>query len=206
MSRSKRWARALAVAVGVVWWLSISVAIAVAALLVVIALHAMRGSALTLDFYFQLPPTAYHISSGRLGGSAAPLGVSAGQLAFGRPRFSFVLVAAAILAVTAGWWLFVLYQLRQLLTALGKGETFARENAIRLRRIGIAVLVFELARAMVIWLGGLYLQHTLVARGVSVRSHFVLDIPLILLGVLLLALAAAFTVGSELADEQALTV
>ncbi len=206
MSRSERWTRRLHVAVDVAWWLSIAVAIVVAALLVVVALHAARGGALTLDFYFQLPATAYHISSGRLGESAARVGVSGGPLGFARPRPSFVLVAAAVLAVTAVWWLFVLQQLRRLLAALGQGDTFGHQNAIRLRRIGIAVVIFELARGLVIWVGGLYLEGTLVARGVRVRSHFGLDLPVILLGLLLLALSAAFTVGSELTEEQALTV
>jgi hypothetical protein len=58
----------------------------------------------------------------------------------------------------------------------------------------------------VIWGGGLYLEHTVTARGMTVRSHFGLDVPVILLGVLLVAVAAAFSVGSELAEERALTV
>jgi hypothetical protein len=74
------------------------------------------------------------------------------------------------------------------------------------RRKGVAVVVFELARTLVIWGGGLYLEHTVTARGMTVRSHFGLDVPVILLGVLLVAVAAAFSVGSELAEERALTV
>jgi hypothetical protein len=40
----------------------------------------------------------------------------------------------------------------------------------------------------------------------SLQSHLGLDVPVILLGLMLLALAAAFRVGSELAEDQALTV
>lgn len=206
MRRSRSWAHGLGVAVDAVWWLSVAVVVVVAALLALVAVHAARGGVLTLDFYFRLPTSAYHLSSARLALSAAQVGVSSGPLGFAHPRLAFVLVAGAVLAVLAGWWLFVLYQLRRLLAALGQGETFARQNAIRLRRIGTAVVVFGLAHALVIWVGGLYLKSTLTARGVSVRSHFGLDVPLILLGLLLLALAAAFAVGSELAEEQALTV
>jgi hypothetical protein len=57
-----------------------------------------------------------------------------------------------------------------------------------------------------VWAGGIYLEHALVARGVTLRSHFALNVTVILLGVLLLVLAAAFRVGSELAADQALTV
>lgn len=206
MSRSRRWAVWLAVAVEVVWWLSLGAVGLAAGLLIVIGAHLLRGGALKVAFYFQLPSSAYHISSNQLGGSAGHVAVSTGQLGFAHPRLGFVLVSAGVLALTAGWWLFVLHQLRRLLAELRRGETFARQNAMRLRRVGFAVVAFELARALVIWGGGLYLEHTLVARGMTVRSHFGLDLPLILLGVLLLALAAAFSVGSELAEERALTV
>lgn len=206
MTRSSRWAAAVAVAVDVVWCLSLAAVVLAAVLVVVVAVHAAPGGLLKLDFYFHLPSSAYRISSGQLSDSAAQVGVSGGQLGFAHPRLSFVLVSSTVLAVAAAWWLFILYQLRRLLAALRAGETFARQNAVLMRRIGLAVVAFELARGVVVWAGGLYLEHVVVARGVSLRSHFGLDVPVILLGLLLLALAAAFGVGSELAEEQALTV
>lgn len=206
MTRSSRWAAAVAVAVDVLWCLSLAAVVLAAVLVVVVAVHAAPGGVLKLDFYFHLPSSAYRISSGQLSDSAAQVGVSGGQLGFAHPRLSFVLVSSTVLAVAAAWWLFILYQLRRLLAALRAGETFARQNAVLMRRIGLAVVAFELARGVVVWAGGLYLEHVVVARGVSLRSHFGLDVPVILLGLLLLALAAAFGVGSELAEEQALTV
>lgn len=206
MAQSRGWTRGLSLAIDAIWWLSIAATVAAATLLVVVAVHRATGGALKLDFYFQLPPSAYHIFASQLGREAAKVGVSSGQLSFARPHLSFVLIAAATLALAAGWWLFVLYQLRQLLAALRAGDTFARQNALRLRRIGGAVIAFELAHALAVWAGGLYLEHTVVARGLSLRSHFGVDVLVILIGLLLLALAAAFRVGSELADEQALTV
>ena len=75
-----------------------------------------------------------------------------------------------------------------------------------MRRIGFAVIAFELAHCLTVWGGGLYLERVVVARGVSLRSHFGIDVPVILLGLLLLALAAAFRIGFELAEDRALTV
>ena len=100
----------------------------------------------------------------------------------------------------------ILHQLRQLLASLDQGRPFARENSVRLTRIGWGVIGFELTHAVCVWLGTLYLKHVLVVRGLSVRAHFGVDVTVVLLGLLLLTLAAAFRVGSELAEEQALTV
>jgi hypothetical protein len=105
-----------------------------------------------------------------------------------------------VLAVAAAW-LFIVHQLRELLAALGARETFARRNALRLRRIGWAVIAFELGHGVAVWGGGLYLEHAVLARGVTLRAPFGIDVPVIVLGMLLLALAAAFRVGSELAAE-----
>jgi hypothetical protein len=63
--------------VSVVWWLSVAATVIGAVLLVVVAIRAMRGRALTLDFYFQLLSSAYHISSARLGGSAGGITLDA---------------------------------------------------------------------------------------------------------------------------------
>lgn len=161
---------------------------------------------LGFDFYFQLPPRAYHLVARQLSDSPARVGLSSGQLAFARPTASFVLLSGLVLAIAAAAWLFIVGQLRRLVAALRAGQPFVRENERRLRRIGVAVILFELGRAVVVWAGGMYLQHSLVAQGMSLRAHFDLDVPVILMGVVLLALAAAFRVGFELTEEQALTV
>ncbi len=206
MMRSKNQTRAAAIAIGVIWWVSLAVVVVVGGLLILVAAHAVRGGALKLDSFFELPSTAYRISAHKLSGSTATLGLSASSLSFARPRLGFVLVCAVVLAVAAGVWLYIVHQLRALLAALRAGATFASQNELRLRRVGVAVIAFELGHALAVWGGGMYLEHALVARGVVLRSHFAVNVTVILLGLLLLALAAAFRVGSELAEDQALTV
>jgi hypothetical protein len=159
-----------------------------------------------IGVYFRLPLSPYHISAGALSSSAGRIAVSSGQLSFARPRASFVLAGSIGLAVASAWWLFILHQLRRVLASLHEGEMFARHNALRLRRIAWGVIGFELTHSIAVWSGGAYLKHIVVARGVTLRSHFGVNLPVILLGLVLLALATVFRAGSELADEQALTV
>lgn len=203
---SNRWAQVTTAAIGIVWWLSLVALVAAVGMLVVVATHAAGGGALKLDSFFEVPPVAYRISGHQLSSSAATLGLSTAPLSFSRPRPAFVLVCAVVLAVAAGAWLYILHQLRGLLAALRGGATFASQNEFRLRRIGVAVIAFALGHALAVWVGGVYLEHTLIARGVSMRSHFAVNVTVILLGLLLLTLAAAFRIGSELAEDQALTV
>lgn len=196
----------LAIVITVVWWSSIAAFAIATVLLFVVAAHQTGGGALKLDFYFQLPATGYHISSHPLSEAAATVGLGSAQLGFARPRIAFVSVAGAVLAVAAAWWLYILHQLRRLVGSLDRGRTFARENSVRLTRIGWGVIGFELAHSVCVWLGTLYLKHVVVARGLIIRSHFAVDLTVLLLGLLIVALAAAFRVGTELAEEQALTV
>jgi len=77
-------------------------------------------------------------------------------LSISHPRLPFVLAGSAVLAVAAAGWLFILHQLRRLIQSIGEGEPFAARNATRLRRIGCAVIGFELARALAVWGGSLY--------------------------------------------------
>ena len=203
---SNTWARATTIAVGVVWWVSLAAVVIASGLLVLVATHLAAGGTLKLDSFFNLPSSAYRLSGPQLSSSAAALGLSTAPLSFSRPRPGFVLVSGVVLAVAASAWLYILHQLRGLLAALRAGATFVSQNELRMRRIGIAVIAFELGHALAVWAAGLYLEHTLVARGVRLRAHFALNVTVILLGLLLLVLAAAFRLGTELADDQALTV
>ena len=204
--RFKSWTRAVTAGIEVVWWVSVAAVVAGCGLLILVATHAAGGGALKLDSFFHLPSAAYRISAHTLSRSPATLGLSASSLSFARPRPGFVLVCSVVLAAAAGAWLYIVHQLRALLAALRAGATFASQNELRVRRIGVAVIAFELGHALAVWAAGVYLEHALVARGVVLRSHFSVNVTVILLGMLLLALAAAFRVGSELAEDQALTV
>ncbi len=197
---------ALRLAVDVVWWLSIAAVVLAGALVVLLATHATRSGALSVESYFQLPLSSYRLSSGGLGASTAELRNASGQLSFARPAAAFVLVGAALLAVAGAWWLTVLHQLRRLVGSVHRGEAFARGNADRIRRIGLAVVGFELLRSVAEWGGSVYLKNIVMARGLSLRSHFALNIPVLLVGLLLVVLAVAFRLGAQLQQDHDLTI
>jgi Protein of unknown function (DUF2975) len=189
-----------------VWWLSIAAIALVGTLMVLLAAHAIHSGAISVVSYLQLQPGTYKLTANQLGGSSAEIRNVSAALAFTRPRAAFVLVAGAILAVAGAWLLTVLHQLRQLVGSAQKGEMFAPANAGRIQRIGIAVIGFELVRSVAEWSGSLYLKDNVIARGLRLRSHLALNIPVLLVGLLLLVLAAAFRLGTRLQEDHDLTV
>ena len=189
-----------------VWWLSIAAIVLVGALMVLLTAHAIHSGAISVGSYLQLQPGTYQLTAHQLGGSSAEIRNVSAALAFPRPRPAFVLVAGVILAVAGAWLLTVLHQLRQLVGSAQKGEMFAPANARRIQRIGIAVIGFELVRSVAEWTGSLYLKDNVSARGLSLRSHLALNIPVLLVGLLLLVLAAAFRLGTQLQEDHNLTV
>jgi Protein of unknown function (DUF2975) len=188
------------------WWLSIAAITLVGALVVLLAAHAIHSGAISVVSYLQLRPSTYKLIANQLGGPSAEIRNVSAALAFTRPRAAFVLVAGAILAVAGAWLLTVLHQLRQLVGSAQKGEMFAPANAGRIQRIGIAVIGFELVRSVAEWAGSLYLKDNVSTRGLSLRSHLALNIPVLLVGLLLLVLAAAFRLGTQLQEDHDLTV
>jgi Protein of unknown function (DUF2975) len=189
-----------------VWWLSIAAVALVGALMVLLGAHAIHSGAISVRSYLQLQPSTYKLTANQLGRSSVELRNVSAALAFARPRAAFVLVASAILAVAGAWLLTVLHQLRQLVGSAQKGEVFAPANAVRIQRIGIAVIVFELVRSVAEWAGSLYLKDNVSARGLRLSSHWSLNIPVLLVGLLLLVLAAAFRLGTQLQEDHDLTV
>lgn len=141
------------------------------------------------------------------GGRAAALVDGVGSVRFDRlpwPELAALLVASMLRVLL---WLPVLYQLRQLLGALGAGRPFALENADRLRKLGWALILVELTLAAIRMGEGLYVAWRFRRPGLELWP-FRLDLPItaLFVGAVLLVVAEAFRRGAQLEEEQALTV
>jgi Protein of unknown function (DUF2975) len=116
-----------------------------------------------------------------------------------------VLLAASLLRLLL--WLPVLQQLRKLLGALSVGRPFVRKNADRLRKLGWALILVELALAALRMAEGLYVAWQFRRPGLELWP-FRLALPFagLFVGVAPLVAAEAFRRGAQLEEEQALTV
>ena len=115
-----------------------------------------------------------------------------------------MLLAAGMLRLLL--WLPVLQQLRRLLGALSVGRPFVRENADRLRRLGWALILVELALATLRMAEGLYVVWQFERPELELWPR--LDVPVsgLFVGAVLLVVAEAFRRGAQLEEDQALTV
>lgn len=161
--------------------------------------------ALGVDVWFNPTPVAWALEGD--GSRAARIVHGVGAVRFQRlpwPDLA-VLLAASMLRLLL--WLPVLQQLRKLLGALSVGRPFVRENADRLRKLGWALILVELALAALRMAEGLYVAWQFRRPGLELWP-FRLDLPFagLFVGVALLVAAEAFRRGAQLEEEQALTV
>jgi Protein of unknown function (DUF2975) len=161
--------------------------------------------ALGVDAWFNPTPVAWALEGD--GSRAARIVHAVGAVRFQRlpwPDLA-VLLAASMLRLLL--WLPVLQQLRKLLGALSVGRPFVRENADRLRKLGWALILVELALAALRMAEGLYVAWQFRRPGLELWP-FRLDLPVtgLFVGAALLVAAEAFRRGAQLEEEQAFTV
>ncbi len=167
-----------------------------------------REHHISLFYRFELPETQYRIEAPGLTMYDPVIVDMQGRLTFGTERawhrwFSAVRTMSILLPV-----IYVLWQLRRLLKTLRGGRPFDRENARRVRNIGLAVL---LGNTLV--QGWYYLASTLALKhiqqqGITMapRIDWELFVPVTFLGLVILVVAEFFRQGTVMAEEQSLTI
>lgn len=161
--------------------------------------------ALGVDVWFNPAPAAWVLEGD--GSRAARIVHGVGAVRFQQlpwPDLAVLLTSSMLRLLLA---LPVLQQLRRLLGALSVGRPFVRENADRLRKLGWAVILVELALSALRMAEGLYVAWQFERPGLELWP-FRLDVPVsgLFAGVVLLVVAEAFRRGAQLEEDQALTV
>jgi hypothetical protein len=161
--------------------------------------------ALGVDVWFNPTPVAWVLEGD--GSRAARIVHGVGAVRFQELPWPDLVVLLATSMLRLLLALPVLQQLRKLLGALSQGRPFVRENADRLRKLGWAVILVELALATLRMAEGLYVAWQFERPGLELWP-FRLDLPVsgLFVGAVLLVVAEAFRRGAQLEEDQALTV
>jgi Protein of unknown function (DUF2975) len=119
-------------------------------------------------------------------------------------EFLFANVAILITLMTFG--LFVFTQLRAVFRTLRAGQPFVSANVRRIRWIGVAVIVGELAWSGIVLFENRYAATHFTAAGIRFNTMPAVNAVAIIYGLIILAIAEVFREGTRLEEDQSLTV
>jgi len=160
-------------------------------------------------------PVAVRLEAQAVPAVAPSLGIEAAELRDVRgeglmkfpPPNRAILAAVALGAMAAlALVLWVLLQLRGVVRTLAAGTPFVAANAVRIRRIGYAIILGNLASFGVGHLTSTQMMRHFVAEGLSfdVRPEF--NFVALGSGLVILVLAEVFRIGTRLDEDQTMTI
>jgi|SRR5688572_382387 hypothetical protein len=185
----------------------LAVVIVITSALTVISLFVhIRGAEIDL-------PVSFHVDGRALQVNAASLGIEAqirdarGSLEFRPPRGALV-VPAVLLGVTVmlGIVLWGLGQLKDVFRTLRDGQPFVAANATRIRSVALSVIFGELARTALMFAANVYAVTHFSAIGLQFEAEPDLNLFAIIHGLIIMVIAEVFRAGTQLDEDQSLTI
>jgi hypothetical protein len=155
---------------------------------------------------FSIDPDAHPLTSLPSRLENVHLDAARGSLRFS-PRSSGVVAGGAIFLIAFfSMVIWVLGQFRAVFRTLREGHPFVADNAIRIRRIGYAVILAEIGLAALDYIGMHYTMTHFSVQGLRFEARPTLNIVGIMCGLIILVIAEVFREGTRLDEEQSLTV
>jgi hypothetical protein len=155
---------------------------------------------------FRIEPDAHPLTTLTSRVANVHLEAARGSLRFS-PRSSGVVAWGAVFLIGVfGVVIWVLGQFRAVFRTLRQGHPFVADNASRIRRIGYAVILAEIGRAALAYVGMHYTMTHFSVQGLQFEARPTLNIVGIMCGLIILVIAEVFREGTRLDEEQSLTV
>ena len=158
-------------------------------------------------------PVTVEVDAGTHRVTAPSLGIDDGQLSrlggslrFPARKGPLFIANLTILAGSLALALWVLGQLRGLFRTLRDGRPFVPSNATRVRRIGWAVILGELAWSAVMFFENYYAMTHFSAPGLSFDARLHVDVFAIISGLIILVISEVFREGTRLDEDRSLTI
>ena len=160
-------------------------------------------------------PVSFRVDTGALRPIAPASGIAkadlpdvegSGTLRFPPPSGTFLATTALLAAMAMAVGLWVLTQLRAVFRTLRDGRPFVPANAARIRWIAYAVILGEIARSIVLFVGNAYARSHFAADGLSFDSWPSINAFAIIHGLIILVIAEVFRAGTRLDEDQSLTI
>jgi hypothetical protein len=118
----------------------------------------------------------------------------------------FVSVLWAHLALASGLMLLASHNLRRIFHRVREGAPFDAHNAVRLRSLGLLLLALAVMEGVAEFITAAVVRSGLTTGTIRVSTGLHFNAPVILVGLVMVALAEIFRRGAELEIEQSLVV
>lgn len=191
-------------------WYFVAVALVLATCLVGVSpwmdLSGSGGTRIDIPVSFDVDSQTVPVSAPALGVGAAEIQHVRGSMSFPPPSRASVAGPLTIVAVMLTLILWALSQLIAVFQTLRDRQPFVPDNAIRIRRIGYAVIAGELARAILVFLSNSYAMTHFSADGLHFDARPDVNLLAIVHGLIILAIAEVFRTGTRLHEDQSLTI
>lgn len=188
----------------VAWWLLLVSLGLLTVLLACSTFVDLRGGNLTVSL-----PVAVQFDApvhGVDGETTARFGKLHGELKFPVQPGVFLTGSVALAALLLGLLLWIVTEVRNVFRSLSLGMPFVVANARRIRRVGIGVIVAELANTAIVYFWSAYASERFTAGGLSFTASVDVNLITIVGGLVILVIAEVFQEGARLQEEQSLTI
>lgn len=118
----------------------------------------------------------------------------------------FIVANALIVIVILAFALYVVNQLGGVLRTVSAGQPFVPGNALRIRRVALAVIAGELASSAIVFAENYYAMTYVTIPGLQFDAWPRVDLVAIGYGLIIFVIAEVFRAGTRLDEEQSLTI
>lgn len=131
------------------------------------------------------------------------------ELAFNPTKWWVLLLILIFVTMVVGVFIFILIQLRNFLETLQDGDPFTKENARRIKIIGLVIIISELGIKLAMIGSAAIVDSAARIEGAKLiwgELISAFSLPSIFLGIVVLIIAEIFRLGVKIKDDQELTI
>ena len=129
-----------------------------------------------------------------------------GRIHIENEEYNFIYFRLLNAFIDTLFYIFIIFLLRKIFFSLKTGEFFVKQNGIYIKKMAYGVLGISIIPAFINYLINVYIKQTLIIEGIAFKAQFEFDYGTVFLALLIFVIAQVFIRGTELKEDQDLTI
>jgi|GEM_PF-1372795 len=139
--------------------------------------------------------------------SEEPVLLKVDQLSMSLPmKLSIKIFLIGLILIVAIYIMYIIRVIRKIISDVKKNSPFNMDNTKRVKRIGLLVTVAPLIEWVSMWFYSVWMSNIYHFEGIELDTKPSLGWPVLVLGLLIMALGVAFEQGQKIQEENQLTI